>query len=218
MIEATGGLVIANVSKRFDRQTVLDDVSLDVPLGASCALLGSNGAGKSTLLNICLGHLEPDDGFVSVASMRIDRHPVTSKAKLAYVPEIARLYPRYSAVQNVQYFERLMGRRRERAEAVNALQRFGISEKDAMRDVGTFSKGMRQRVSLAIGVLKGAEVFLLDEPTSGLDPDSAQQLAAILRSLANAGKAVCFTSHDLRAVDAMADRVVRLEQGRLHAA
>jgi len=209
------GLVFCDVFKRFGDQEVLAGVSFSVPFGTVYALLGSNGAGKSTLMNISLGHIPADAGFVMVGGVRVDERPLESKRRLAYAPEIARFYGELSAVENLQLFEELMGRRRPTAVCVQILQRMGLEQEAALRKVSTFSKGMRQRLSLALGLLKGADVFLLDEPTSGLDPESARRLIGVMRSLAATGKAVCFSSHDVQSVLLAADRIAVLDGGRI---
>jgi ABC-2 type transport system ATP-binding protein len=209
------GLVIEAVRKTFEDRTVLLDVSLAVPAGRICSLVGPNGAGKSTLLNLCLGYIAPDSGRIIIAGADLRTQPIAARMKTAYVPDVARLYPHLSAIENLFYFESLRGARATRAQCIATLDQLGFPVDLMDRPAGTYSKGMRQKVSLAMGVLKEAEVFLLDEPSSGLDAASADELLTILRDVADHGKAVLFSTHHADMVDRVADVVAHIQDGRL---
>jgi ABC-2 type transport system ATP-binding protein len=209
------GLVIEALRKTFEGRTVLMDVSLAVPPGRICSLVGPNGAGKSTLLNLCLGYIAPDSGRIVIAGADLRTQPIAARMKTAYVPDVARLYSHLSAIENLFYFESLRGERATRAKCIATLEQLGFPADSLDRPAGTYSKGMRQKVSLAMGVLKEAEVFLLDEPSSGLDAASADELLTILRSVADHGKAVLFSTHHAELVDRVADVVAHIQDGRL---
>ncbi len=215
MTSLNAGLVIEAVRKAFDDRTVLMDVSLSVPPGRICSLVGPNGAGKSTLLNLCLGYISPDSGTIVIAGADLRSQPIAARMKTAYVPDVARLYAHLSAVENLLYFESLRGVRASRAQCLATLERLGFPADSADRPASTYSKGMRQKVSLAMGMLKEAEVFLLDEPSSGLDAASADELLKILRYVADQGRAVLFTTHHSELVDRVADVVAYLQDGRV---
>lgn len=209
-------IVCSNVTKSFfPSGRGLADVSLSVARGEAYALLGSNGAGKTTLLNLLLGHLRPDAGSVRVAGLDVQEDPVGVKRKVAYVPEVAALYGRLTALENLRFFDALLGHRRSDDDYLATLSRLGFSGLQTSDAVGSYSKGMRQKVALAIGLLKGAEVFLLDEPFSGLDPESRDELAATIVSLRDEGKCIVVTSHDPDGISATASRVGVLADGRL---
>ena len=213
MIE--GGLLVDNVSAVFDGMAALSAVSLEVPRSTACALIGGNGAGKTTLLNVCLGFVPATAGSVTIDGLDVRANAVQAKERLAFVPEVTSLYPRMSAIENLAFFEGLMGRSHGTAEYTEVLARLRFPTARANAATRTYSKGMRQKVALAIGLMKGATVFLLDEPDSGLDPDSARDLTHAIADLAATGKAVLFTTHDIAAAERCADSIVTLEEGRV---
>jgi ABC-2 type transport system ATP-binding protein len=204
-----------DVTKSFGSDTRgIFDFSLEVQAGTSFAILGPNGSGKTTLMNLCLGYLQADRGTIRIAGVDIARNPVEAKLKLAYVPEVARLYPHLSALQHLHFFDSLLPVPPRREQHERVLGELGMSA-DAMRDrVGTYSKGMRQKVAIALGLLKGAELFLLDEPASGLDALTRAELVKVINRLRGQGKAILFSSHDLTTVQETADQVVLLRDGR----
>ena len=216
MVNHDSAIAFVNVNKRFENsEKGIFDVSLRVEHGRSYALIGSNGAGKTTLMNICLGYLTPDSGEVRIDGVDAIRQPVEAKARLAYVPEVARLYPHLTALQNMRFFEGLMGRTHDEEDYLRVLDHLGFPTNSARDRLGTYSKGMRQKVAIAIGLLKQANVFLLDEPTSGLDPKSRVEFVRLVQRLREDGKAILFSSHDLQSVDASADVVGVIHKGRL---
>jgi ABC-2 type transport system ATP-binding protein len=208
---------LQNISKQYSGRAVLQNLTLHVPEGQIFGMLGNNGAGKSTTLNILLGFLKPDSGQVRVGGF----DPVSSASEarrlIAYIPENVALYPELSGAENLEYLTSLGGRRLSRPETSALLQRVGLSDADAARSVSDYSKGMRQRVSLALALARKARILLLDEPTSGLDPSAVAQLAVILRELCSEGAAVLLTSHDLWHLSLDTDEVGILRDGCLRA-
>lgn len=208
---------LQNISKQYSGRAVLQNLTLHVPEGQIFGMLGNNGAGKSTALNILLGFLKPDSGQVRVGGF----DPVSSASEarrlIAYIPENVALYPELSGAENLEYLTSLGGRRLSRPETSALLQRVGLSDADAARSVSDYSKGMRQRVSLALALARKARILLLDEPTSGLDPSAVAQLAVILRELCSEGAAVLLTSHDLWHLSLDTDQVGILRDGCLRA-
>jgi ABC-2 type transport system ATP-binding protein len=210
------GLICRELSLDFDGGTAgLFGVSLEVRPGSAYGLMGSNGAGKTTIVNICLGYLRPQAGDVFVGGIRVLSDRIGAQSKLAYVPEVACVYPNLSAIRNMQFFDSLACSPRDKGTYLRVLDSLRFPTRLVDAPASTYSKGMRQKVVIAMGLLKGADVFLLDEPTSGLDPRSRQELAAILRELKSDGKAILLTSHDMQSIDAIADRVGLLECGHL---
>ncbi|HEX6898875.1 MAG TPA: ABC transporter ATP-binding protein [Thermoanaerobaculia bacterium] len=191
------------------------EVTLEVSPGEACALVGANGAGKTTLLNLCLGYLAPRSGSVRVAGWDMASEPGRARAKLAYVPEVARLYDSLTGLQNLAFFEGLMGRSHPESEVVEILEALRFPTGALREPTGTYSKGMRQKIAIAMGLLKRADVFLLDEPTSGLDFPSVAEVSRLVRGLTAEGKAVLFSSHDLSSLLEVANTVAVLHQGRL---
>ena len=188
---------IRGVSKRFGATTALHDVTLQVGSGDVFCLLGANGAGKTTLLNVCLGFLRPDAGTVSIDGHDVSANPREARTQIGYVPEQVQLYDTLTAVEHLEFFSELRGDRLPRQQAVEALVLAGLDGPQAALRVGTYSKGMRQKVALALALASGASTLLLDEPLSGLDPKSAIDLSARLRRLGGEGRALLLTTHDL---------------------
>ncbi len=216
MMSSASGLVMEAVQKQFDGRAVLTDVSLSVPPGRVCSLVGANGSGKSTLLNVCMGYIPHDGGRIVVAGADLRTQAIAARMKTAFVPDVARLYAHLSAVENLMYFESLRGVRATRAQCLATLERLGLPTEAADQRARTYSKGMRQKVSLAMGVLKKAEVFLLDEPSSGLDAASSEELLRILRYVADEGNAVLFSTHHWEMSERVADVVARLQDGKVY--
>lgn len=210
------GLVCSDLARTFPPDgRGLKGVSLEVRPGEAYALLGANGAGKTTLLNLCLGFLPPEAGDVWIAGNSLVHNPVSAKRSLAYVPEVTRLYGHLSALENMAFFAGLLEQSHDHQACLEILSSLSFPKGAVDQPVGIYSKGMRQKVSLAIGLQKGATVFLLDEPTSGLDPRSTLDVTRLLRDLVADGKAVLFTTHHLATIQRGADRVGVLREGHL---
>lgn len=202
-------LSLSNLTKTYGRQTALDGVDLDLVAGERVALLGHNGAGKSTLMKMVLGLIDPSAGKIAVAG-----HPPGSpvaRALTSYLPENVAFHPSLTGREQIRHFLRLRGRAPGEADAL--LERVGLSEA-ARRRIGTYSKGMRQRVGLAQALIGSPRLMVLDEPTSGLDPVSRREFYALLDELSASGTAILLSSHALSEVEARADRIVILSKGR----
>jgi ABC-2 type transport system ATP-binding protein len=208
-------LSIDRVVKRYGEHLAVDGLSLALAHGEVYALLGPNGAGKTTTINLVLGFATPDAGSVDVGGVRVDRAPLDARAKLAYLPETVMLHPSFDAIENLRYFALLGGRRIGAAEAQILLDEAGLARDAHRRRAGGYSKGMRQKVGLAIALAKRAELLLLDEPTSGLDASAANDLTFGVRAAAARGIAVLMATHDLYRVKDCADRLGVLRAGRL---
>ena len=204
-----------NVSKRFNDVTAISDISLDVLQGEIVCLLGPNGAGKTTLINVFLGFVKPDSGTVSVVGANPSEHPAEARKKVAYVPESVALYPDLTAMQNIQFFSSFSERSPGSQDLGQCLLDAGLPEQDHGRKTSQFSKGMRQKVGLAIALSKQAEVTLLDEPLTGLDPESATELILHLEKLKNGGTTILLATHDIFHVCSISTRVGMLRDGQL---
>ncbi|MDO5657137.1 MAG: ABC transporter ATP-binding protein [Paracoccus sp. (in: a-proteobacteria)] len=205
----TMALTLSHLTKRFGDFTALNDVALAVQPGQRVALLGHNGAGKSTLMKIVLGLIPFDGGEVSV--MGSGPGSAEARARVAYLPENVAFHPALSGLEMVRYYLRLRGQ--PVSEAPGLLERVGLGH--AMkRRIGTYSKGMRQRVGLAQALIGRPGLLVLDEPTSGLDPVSRRSFYELLDGLAAEGAGILLSSHALTEVEARTDRIVILSQGR----
>ena len=206
---------LQNISKAFAGRPVLRNLSLQVPAGRIVGLLGGNGAGKTTTLRVILGFLKPDSGKVSVGGYDSLENPYAVQKQIAYIPENVALYPELTGAENLTYFASLTGTRLGAQERTALFEKVGLSAADSKRRLGQYSKGMRQRVALAIALAKKAKVLLLDEPTTGLDPSAVHQLATLLRELSREGAAILLTTHDLWHLSLDTDEVGILRDGEL---
>lgn len=197
----------------------LAGLDLDVREGEVLGLVGPNGAGKTTALRMLCGLLEPTSGTVEVGGEDVHRSPVAAKRHLAFVPEGAPLYPNLSPRSHLELVGRLHGLSDAEidAEGTRLLAALDLAER-ARDPVGTFSRGMRQKVAVACAILPRPPLLVLDEPLSGLDAPSAAMLKAVLRGWAERGGAVLYTSHLLDVVERVCDRVAILARGELMAA
>ncbi|MDH0867921.1 ABC transporter ATP-binding protein [Mitsuaria sp. GD03876] len=202
------------VVRRGDRVT-LDALDLRVPSGCVYALLGGNGAGKTTTLNALLGFVPAASGQALVDGIDASRDPQAARARIAYLPENVALYPYLSGIENLRYFCALAGLRIDAARARALLAEAGLAGDAQPRRVGGYSKGMRQKVGLAIARAREARAMLLDEPTSGLDPAAANEFARSVLAARDAGLAVLMATHDLFNALQVADRIGILREGRL---
>jgi ABC-2 type transport system ATP-binding protein len=216
---ATSGtplLAAEALTKDFGPFRAVDALSLHVAAGEIYCLLGPNGAGKSTTINCFLGFTTPTGGTVRIKGVDVQQHPVETKRALAYIPELVNLYRNLSGLENLEYLAALGGgKTRSRAELIELLQDAGLQRDAVDKRVGAYSKGMRQKVAVALAVAKDAEVLLLDEPTSGLDPKASNEFSALLQRLSERGVAILMATHDLFRARETGQRVGIMNRGRL---
>lgn len=206
----TSTLKISGLTKRFGGVTALDAVSLEVEPGARVALLGHNGAGKSTMMKIILGLIPHDGGTVEVCGAAPGS--AQARAQVAYLPENAAFHPALTGEEQIGHYLALRGE--SPRLALSILERVGLHGA-ARRRIGTYSKGMRQRVGLAQALIGKPRLLVLDEPTSGLDPVSRRDFYALLDGLAAEGASILLSSHALTEVEARTDRILILSGGRM---
>jgi ABC-2 type transport system ATP-binding protein len=201
--------------KKFNSHIAVDHLTIKVNAGEVFALLGPNGAGKTTTINMFLGFISPDGGEARVNGVNVANDPVSARRQISYIPEQVVLYPRFTGVENLDYFSTLAGRRHTREELLALLKRAGLKAEAAERRVSTYSKGMRQKVGIALALATEAKALLLDEPTSGLDPAASHEFSQLLRKLAGDGVAILMATHDLFRAREDATRVGILRDGKL---
>jgi ABC-2 type transport system ATP-binding protein len=210
VIEARG------LTKRYGAVTAVDHVSFEVASGEIFGMLGPNGAGKTTTILMLLGLSDISAGTARVFGHDPMREPLAVKRLIGYLPDTVGFYDNLSAADNLHYTARLMGfhllDRKKRI--AGALERVGLSDV-ANKKVGTFSRGMRQRLGLAEVVMKGARVAILDEPTNGLDPQASIDLLDLIRSLKAQGVTIILSSHLLDRVQSVCDRVALFNAGQI---
>jgi len=206
-----------DLTKRYeDGVLALDHLNLKVEDGEIFCLLGANGAGKTTTINLFFDFIQPTGGRAVIDGIDVTADPIEAKKHASYVSENVMLYGNFTARQNLDFFTRLAGRSDVTKDQYSmVLRRVGLQERAFDQRVKSFSKGMRQKLGIAIAILKAAPNVLLDEPTSGLDPKAAADFMELLLELRGEGKAILMSTHDIFRAKAHADRVGIMKEGRL---
>jgi ABC-2 type transport system ATP-binding protein len=205
----------SGLRKRYGRRTAVDGVSFSVGRGEVVGLLGPNGAGKTSVIKMLLGLVRPDEGEVLLLG-RSGGDP-RSRERVGYLPELFRYQPWLTAAEVLSLHVRLAGVQVPREEQRRCLALVGLADRAGDR-VGGFSKGMQQRLGLAVALVARPELVVLDEPTSALDPLGRADVRDIVLSLRERGVAVLLNSHLIGEVERVCDRVVVLDRGRVAAA
>ena len=204
---------LKNVCKKFKNKIALNDLSLEVNSGEIYGLLGANGAGKSTTLNLLLGFLEPDEGVINMQNI-VDGS-VIHQDNLGYIPENVNLYPYLSGLENLDYFSKLAGLKFTKNQLNQFLLECGLEKHSFNKSISEYSKGMRQKVGIAIAYAKNAKIYLLDEPASGLDPLSSNELSILLKKMSQKGATILMASHDIFRVRETCHKIGILKNGSL---
>lgn len=218
LYEKVSMLELRGISKTYDALPVVRGISFRAVSGEVLGLLGPNGAGKTTTIRMAAGLLEPSEGEVLFDGTDIRRNPCLHKKRTGYVPEQAELYPHLSGLD----YLRMVGQLREIPDGIltrrvlTLLRLFGL-EDDRFVALGSYSKGMRQKVLLAAALLHDPDLLLLDEPLSGLDVPSALVIRHLVRLLAARGKTIIYSSHVLEVTEKVCTRVMILHRGRIMA-
>jgi len=199
----------------YGSKTILNGLDVQIQPGETYALLGGNGAGKTTTLSLFLGFVAPASGSVCVAGVNPVTHAAQARRSIAYIPENVALYEHLSARENVAYLLDLAQQNAGGDAIDSALAAAGLDAAAFDRRVGGFSKGMRQKVAIALALARKVPVLLLDEPTSGLDPQATTEFNRLLGVLRAQGVAILMVTHDLLSAADVADRIGFLDKGRL---
>lgn len=202
---------VAGLHKRFGKVTVVTDLSFEVAAGEALALWGANGAGKTTAIKCVLGLLGYQ-GRIGINGLDVRRQGRNARRQLGYVPQELAFYDDLTALSTAQFYGRLKHVAPDRPRAV--LAQVGLAD-HANKPVSALSGGMKQRLALALALLADPPVLVLDEPTSNLDTLARDQFLQLLIEVKASGKTILFTSHRLEEVEALADRALVLEKGRL---
>lgn len=208
-------LQATQLSKHYKGQTALDNLNLTVNKGEVFCLLGQNGAGKTTTLNIFLGFIPASGGVASINGMEVSVNNNDTSKFIAYIPEVVMLYGQLTGLENLQFFSSLSGFKYKREQLQEFLQRSGLQPEAFSKRVGNYSKGMRQKVGIAIALAKDADVIFMDEPTSGLDPKATNEFTGIVQELGRQGKAVLMATHDIFNAVNVATTIGIMRKGQL---
>lgn len=207
---------VHEITKYYGNFLALDHISFEVRRGKIFGFLGPNGAGKTTTVRILTGILTPDEGEAKILGTDVVKDPLVTKQIMGVVPEVCNVYTDLSAWENMMLMGKLYGvRKGERKKgARELLQKFGLWQR---KDEKTrrFSKGMKQRLILAMSLIHNPEVLFLDEPTSGLDVQSSRTIREIIQGLKLEGKTVFLTTHNIEEANLICDRVAIINKGEI---
>jgi ABC-2 type transport system ATP-binding protein len=206
----------SNLTKVFGKSTAVDHISFDVQKGEIFGFLGPNGAGKTTTTRMLTGVIPPDAGTATILGHDIRSAPVLAKQGFGVVPETSNAYTDLTAWQNLMLMGELYGLPRARAEqrSSDLLGMVGLLERKDQK-VQAYSKGMKQRLILAMALIHEPELLFLDEPTSGLDVQSTQMILSLLRELNNNGTTIFLTTHNMEEANRLCHRVGIIRAGKI---
>ena len=204
------------LSKSFGAQRALDQLDLRIAPGEIFCMLGANGAGKTTTIKLLLGFLAPTSGRALVDGIDVAQDPLAARRRLLYLPEQVALYGELTGLENLDYFAGLAGvPERTPARLRGWLEQAGVPPAAIDRRASGDSKGMRQKVAIALSIARAARALLLDEPTSGLDPQASAEFHRLLLRQRDAGAAVLMATHDLFRAREVATTIGLMRDGRL---
>jgi len=205
-------VVARALEKRFGSTIGLDRIDLEIPTGSTLAILGPNGAGKSTLLRLIAGLARPSSGSLEVGG--VSAHHRSARARVGFIGHATGLYPELTARENLIFAARLRGVANSRARVDAQLAEAGLT-RAADRRTGGFSRGMAQRLSIAVGLIDEPEIVLLDEPFTGLDRTASDRLVERLMGLRQTDRTLVLVSHDVALAARLADSAVVLRRGQI---
>jgi ABC-2 type transport system ATP-binding protein len=204
------------LKKKYGDFEALKGLDLKINAGDIYCLLGANGAGKSTTINLFLNFIDPTEGTAKVNGLDVTQNPLETKKYLAYIPETVMLYGNLTGLENLAYFAKLGGHAEYTdADLRDFLKQVGLQDEAMDKRVAAYSKGMRQKVGVAIALAKQAKALLLDEPTSGLDPKASNEFSELLKRLQKGGAAILMATHDLFRAKETGTRIGIMREGRL---
>jgi len=209
-------LQVEHLVKRFGSITAVNDVSLTVREGEIFGFLGPNGAGKTTTIRLLTGVLTPDTGTVRINGIDIHRHPLEAKMQMGVIPESSTVYGDLSAEQNLHLSGKMygMGRALREKRIDELLSQMGLTEK-RRSPVRDFSKGMKQRVSIACAIIHRPRLLFLDEPTSGLDVQSRRLVLETIRRMNEQGSTIFLTTHNIEEANTLCHTVCIINKGKI---
>ena len=204
-----------NLTKKYGNFTALNELNLSVNEGDIFCLLGANGAGKSTTINLFLNFISPSAGLATINGLDVSKHDKETKQLLSYIPENLMLYPNLTGLENLDFFCGLGNKKYSKERLENLLLQSGLQADFMNRRVSSYSKGMRQKVGIALARAREAKVLLLDEPTSGLDPKASNEFSELLLEMKGNGVATLMATHDLFRAKATGTHIGIMKQGVL---
>jgi ABC-2 type transport system ATP-binding protein len=203
------------LSKTYQGKEALTPTSFTVNKGDIFCLLGANGAGKTTTINLFLNFIQPSGGQALIGGKDVVKEPIETKKLLTYIPENLMLYPNLTGLENLEYFSGLANKKYPKEEFLKFLTEAGLQADAHDKRISTYSKGMRQKVGIALALAKDAQVLLLDEPTSGLDPKASNEFSELLTKLSKKGVATLMATHDLFRAKETGTHIGMMREGSL---
>jgi ABC-2 type transport system ATP-binding protein len=204
---------VKNLLKQYGEQKAVNEISFKVNKGEIVGFLGPNGAGKSTTMKMITGYLQPDAGDITVSGIDVTKDPLAAKKKIGYLPESNALYYDMYVREYLDFIADLHEITDKKKRIEDVIQLTGLLP-ESKKQIGQLSKGYKQRVGLAAALLHDPEVLILDEPTSGLDPNQILEIRNVIKEQGK-NKMVLFSSHILQEVEAICDRVIIINKGKL---
>lgn len=203
------------LTKNYNGTAALQSVNFTVKRGEIFCLLGQNGAGKTTTINLFLGFIEASGGKALINDLEVKPNHSETNKMIAYIPEVVQLYGNLTGIENLDFFSRLAGFKYKQDELAGFLTKAGLQQEAHGKHLSTYSKGMRQKVGIAIALSKNADVIFMDEPTSGLDPKATAEFTAICKELAKEGKSIFMATHDIFNAVNVGSRIGIMKSGSL---
>lgn len=204
---------VNKLTKIYGNQKAVDDISFKVEKGEIVGFLGPNGAGKSTTMKMITGYLQPDDGEAIVSGIPVSSSPIETKKRIGYLPEANALYYDMYVREYLQFIAEVHHVKDGQSRIEEMIKLTGLTV-ESNKKTGQLSKGYKQRVGLAAALIHDPEVLILDEPTSGLDPNQIMEIREVIR-MQGKNKTVLFSSHILQEVEAICDRVIIINKGKI---
>ena len=209
-------LQIAHYTKRYGNKVAVDDLSLEIQAGEIFGFIGHNGAGKTTTIKAVAGILPYEEGTITVDGLSVKDDPLECKKRIAYIPDNPDLYEFLSGIRYLNFVADIFEvPRKEREERIHYYADLFELTGDLGSSVGTYSHGMKQKLSLIAALIHEPKLLLLDEPFVGLDPKAAHDLKKIMRQMCDRGGAIFFSTHVLEVAEKLCDKVAIIKAGRL---
>jgi ABC-2 type transport system ATP-binding protein len=207
---------IAGLTKKIERQLVLNNISFDIGAGEIVGFLGPNGAGKTTTMRILTGSLAYEIGSVRICGLEVKENRTQTNALIGYLPENNPLYPEMYVREYLDFIAGIYGIKSERKALIEEMiERVGLSP-EVHKKIKQLSKGYKQRVGLAQALLPDPKVLILDEPTTGLDPNQLEEIRTLIKGVGQ-DKTVMLSTHILQEVKALCNRVIIINKGEIAA-
>lgn len=203
---------VTNLHQSFGKKDVLDSINIDINKNEICALVGRNGAGKSTFINSLLGLLPVKQGTIRINGIEVNKKNDAWKKAIAYLPEKFMLYPMLTGLENISFFAEAVSKAANQGRMEHVLKSVSLWD-DRDVQVKKYSKGMLQRLGLAITLYQDSSILILDEPTSGIDPMGRKEILEVLKSLHD--KTILLSSHHLDEIKQVCTHVAYLDKGKM---